>query len=129
MHGATNSNQRTTRIILKENISDIEWFASPRDIWKLYKWMDDKGDKNFRKVIGLNAPFIKLANNKRWAYAGYKGGSEPGVLEMAYLLENKKGKRYCFYMGQNILDKPVNQEVFFALVKGVLKFLEGSPQK
>ncbi len=105
-------------------IKEIEWFATPNDICRLYNWMDRKKSKHLRSILGQNTPFIDSKKSKRWSYVGYKGGSEPGVLEMAYLLEDKKGETYCLYIGQNQTHHSVNQENFFALVKGVLRFLE-----
>ena len=105
-------------------IEEIEWFASPRDICGLYQWMDNKNDKEFRNVIGINTPFVDLKTSKRWSYAGFKGGSEPGVLELSYLLEDKNGERYCFYIGQNNPRKDIDQGKFYGLTEGILNFLD-----
>lgn len=116
--------KRLEKWYLPKYNEEIEWFANSKDICRLYEWMDTKKDKNLRKVLGLNTPFINIKKSKRWSYAGYKGGSEPGVLEMAYLLEDNKGERYCLYIGQNHGKKEINQEQFFSLVEGFFNFLE-----
>lgn len=105
-------------------IDTIEWFATPQDICNLYRWMENSGDKKIRKILSSNTPFIDLKKSNKWAYAGYKGGSEPGVLEMAYLLEDKSGEKYCLYIGNNNKKESIDQNNFFALVEGVFSFLE-----
>lgn len=102
----------------------IEWFASANNICDLLDWSDKQKNSKFRKVIGLNTPFIDLKKSKRWSYAGYKGGSEPGVLEMSYLLEDKKGERWCLYIGQNSETHSFDESKFFAFVEGIIKFLD-----
>lgn len=103
----------------------IEWFASANNICDLYDWMDKQKNPGMREVISANTPFIDLKKSKRWKFAGYKGGSEPGVLEMAYLLEDKKGQRWCFYMGQSSQTEAFPQGPFFSIVEGIFKFLDG----
>src|SRR3546814_14418233 len=43
-----------------------------------------------RRILGLN-PGIPADAASHWAYVGYKGGSEPGVLAMTLLLHAKSG--------------------------------------
>src|SRR3546814_9000798 len=47
-----------------------------------------------RRILGLN-PGIPADAASHWAYVGYKGGSEPGVLDMTLLLHAKSGGWYA----------------------------------
>lgn len=105
-------------------IEKIQWYASPRNICSLYQKLDDSSDAKFRSIMNIRTPFIDIKKSKRWVYAGYKGGSEPGVLNMAYLLEDIQGTRYCLFIGQNDKKNPIKEIEFTRLVKGIFHFLE-----
>ena len=63
-------------------IEDLEWFGSPLDLCnvlvRLYK------DEEAARIISLN-PGIEDEQGI-WSYIGFKGGSEPGVLGLAWYL-------------------------------------------
>jgi len=99
-------------------ISSIEWFSSASDICNLLKKLKDTKSKNILKILSYNAPFV---TNGLSDYAGYKGGSEPGVLYMSYLLR-KNDKWSCFIASQNNTEKAINQDKFFSIIEGSLKF-------
>ena len=72
-------------------IDTIEWFASPTDLlWLLSHLKAQKNDEALA-IMGIN-PGLSPAAAKKWRYIGYKGGSEPGVISMSYLLQSPSGK-------------------------------------
>jgi Beta-lactamase enzyme family len=74
-----------------EMIDKIEWFASPNDIANLLKYIYDHSTagegKRVRDILSVN-PGLSMDKSK-WEYIGYKGGSEPGVLNLSFLLQAK----------------------------------------
>jgi hypothetical protein len=102
---------------------EIEWFSTPENICHLFAWFFKNPSKESLEILGTNIPYIEKKSS-RWNVMGYKGGSEPGVLEMAYYLEDKKGQGHCLYMGQNDTEKTISTERFDAIIKGVLGLLE-----
>ncbi len=75
-------------------IERIEWFASPADLARALRWFRDQGasaaGREALRILAINpGPAGDLGN--ALAYAGYKGGSEPGVLSMAVLVKDKAG--------------------------------------
>ena len=64
----------------------IEWFASSTELADLILSM--KGEP----VLAVNPGVIE--DNKKWRYIGYKGGSEPGVIQYTQLLKSKSGEWY-----------------------------------
>ena len=69
-------------------IDTLEWFASPADLCAAMTTLRDQGGKP-----GLGPVLDILAVNPgmpvdsgRWPYVGFKGGSEPGVLQLTWLL-------------------------------------------
>lgn len=71
-------------------IDSIEWFASPADLVRVLGALRRREDPRVRAVLGV-APNLDAAQQKRFAYAGYKGGSESGVLSLNWLLRSKAG--------------------------------------
>lgn len=87
-------------------IQEIEWFASANDLIRALDWIrratanDDTG----RGVLGINDGGIDATP---WKWVGFKGGSEPGVLELAWLLERKDGAWFSVCAGWNNPDAAV----------------------
>jgi hypothetical protein len=89
-------------------------------------WLASKNSSQLRQVLSKNVPFLGDVGKEssHWAYAAYKGGSEPGVLSMTFLLENKNGKRGCFAMSANNSRRPISLYRFMDIAKKALKFAE-----
>ncbi|MBK9433491.1 MAG: hypothetical protein IPN50_14205 [Sphingomonadales bacterium] len=62
-------------------------------------------------------PGMGAAPRKDWKYIGYKGGSEPGVMSMSYLLRGKNGKWYVATGSWNDTEKEVDQGKFANLME------------
>jgi hypothetical protein len=106
-------------------ISQLEWFATTPENCEAMFWLADQNNQQVRSILSKNVPIIDLASpNSHWAYAGFKGGSEPGVLSMTFLLESKKGNRACFAMSWNNESEAVSQNRFMDIVGKALKFAE-----
>lgn len=99
-------------------IREIEWFSSANEMCKLYEELDRVKSENIRKILSYNTPFV---TKDIASYAGYKGGSEPGVLAMTYILE-KGSKKYCFIAAQNNSKESIKEGHFFSLIEGALKY-------
>ncbi|MEL1250259.1 serine hydrolase [Aurantiacibacter gilvus] len=69
------------------NLIDIEWFASPTDIARLLQRLAALEDDTALGVLAVN-PSMSDSMQGAWDYAGYKGGSEPGVLNLTWLLRD-----------------------------------------
>ncbi len=82
----------------KPNRLGIEWYASPADLARLMDWLRRNTETGpaaeARRILGIN-PGIPADAAAHWAYVGYKGGSEPGVLDMTLLLRAKSGGWYA----------------------------------
>ena len=79
---------------------DIEWFASPADLAKLFAHMRKTADPKVFDIMAISpsaTPTIKA----NWDYIGFKGGSEPGVLNLTWLLTDKAGRDWMLTLGWN----------------------------
>lgn len=69
----------------------IEWFLSSLDLARTMDWLRRHSESGpgaeARRILSINPGLGAAA--KSYAYAGYKGGSEPGVINMTLLLQRK----------------------------------------
>lgn len=75
------------------HIDSVEWFASAADLVRTMDWLRRNGDDTARAILAINSgagPQLREAV----AYLGYKGGSEPGVLNLTWLVRNRAGVWY-----------------------------------
>lgn len=70
------------------NVIEIEWFASPTDLARLLQRLAALEDDTALGVLSVN-PSMSDSMQGEWDYAGYKGGSEPGVLNLTWLLRDE----------------------------------------
>ncbi|WP_343518362.1 serine hydrolase [Sphingomonas sp.] len=96
---------------------DIEWFASPRDEAAVMNWLRTSGGAQALAILAVNPGTPSAA---LFDYAGYKGGSEPGVIFMSWLVRTKKGNWYAVTGGWTRKDAAVNERGFALLMNRVL---------
>ena len=80
-------------------IEDIEWFASMADERALMRVLAALPDDTARQIMTVN-PVFDEKETADWDYVGYKGGSEPGVLNMSWLLRDHAGRWYMLAISQ-----------------------------
>lgn len=101
-------------------IDTVEWYASATDLCHAMDWLrsaKDRGEKG-RAIMSINSGL--LFNEDTWQYVGYKGGSEPGVLDMTFLLQSVDGRWYAVSVGWNNPTAPLDENKFFGLVQRIL---------
>jgi beta-lactamase class A len=98
------------------SIDTIEWFASPNDLVTLMRHIRMQRDDQMLSIMAINDG-LNPAAAKGWQYAGYKGGSEPGVISMSYLLRSPAGKWYVATGSWNDTKAEVDKSKFAALME------------
>jgi hypothetical protein len=101
-----------------KHIQQIEWFASPRDICKTMQHLNKVASSQAKKILSLNTPLLPAKH--QLSYAGFKGGSEPGVLTLNYLLKTADGNTHCIQLGANNSTKPLNEQALMRTAEGLL---------
>jgi len=103
-------------------IAELEWFASPNDLIRAMDWvrrhMDGAAGVELRAILSKNPGIPDAAAH--WRYVGYKGGSEPGVLTMAFLLQASDGGWTALAAGVNDPDKDIDTLQFTGLMTRAL---------
>ena len=105
-------------------IDRLEWFASAADLCRLMDWFRRKDDAVALGLMGINRGLD--VPEDRFPYAGYKGGSEPGVLNLTWLLRAADGTEYALSAGWNDPGKALDEKRFFELVQSAIHLL-GKP--
>ncbi|MCM0001360.1 MAG: serine hydrolase [Erythrobacter sp.] len=98
---------------------DIEWFASPADLARLFAWMRRTADPDAFTIMAIN-PSATDAIKANWQYVGFKGGSEPGVLNLTWLLTDKRGRDWVLALGWNNPAAVVDEGKLEAIAQRIL---------
>ena len=72
----------------------VEWFASPLAMARTLDWLRVHGDATARAILAVNAG-TDPATVARFGYVGFKGGSEPGVVTLNYLVRTQDGRWFA----------------------------------
>jgi beta-lactamase class A len=102
-------------------IDAVEWFASADDLVRTLDWIRRSGDKTALDILAINPGLPAASVN--FAYLGYKGGSESGVLAMAFLVRRKDGSWAAAAAVWNDPAAPVAEARLAALMSPLLTFL------
>ncbi len=105
-------------------IREIEWFGSTNNLCSAMRVLRDKNSVEVSKILSQSVPFINIGATSHWKYGGYKGGSEPGVLTMTYLLQSQSSEWGCVSIAWHNEKSNLNHWIFFDLVRKVLKISE-----
>lgn len=110
-------------------IDRIEWFASAREccctMADLRRLSRQAGLETLRPVLGAN-PGLPL-DKQVWPVFFYKGGSEPGVLNLTWLLERRDGRVFVVSFILNDTRRPIDQDEALSLAGAALKLLARQP--
>ena len=97
---------------------DVEWFASAEDLRKLFLYMMMKGDPRALEVLSINAGLPDAVADK-WQHIAFKGGSEPGVLHLTWLLQDEAGEWHLLNLAWNNPTAPVDQDTLTLIAQRI----------
>lgn len=100
-------------------IDRVEWFASPADMARTLNWLRLHGDATTRAILAVNPGMLPAAAGS-FRYAGFKGGSETGVISLNYLVENKAGEWFAVTGNWHDENAPVSELTFVSLMNRAL---------
>jgi len=96
-------------------IDSLEWFASAADLVRTMDWLRRHGDDTARAILAIN-PGAGPAVRSDFVYFGYKGGSEPGVLNLTWLTRNRAGTWHVVTGSWNNPAAVLDEGQFFGLM-------------
>lgn len=104
-------------------IQTVEWFASPADIVRTLDWLRRSGDRTALDLLAIN-PGLGRALAGDYGYFGFKGGSEPGVLNLSFLLRTRSGRWIAVSATWNDESKAVDEPRFAALMSRLIALMK-----
>jgi hypothetical protein len=95
---------------------DVEWLVSGEDMADLMRRIRELDDPTAREIMAVST---SIPDNLRgdWQYIGFKGGSEPGVINLSWLLQNHAGEWHVVTLSWNNSDAAVDRAAFSALAR------------
>ncbi len=104
---------------------DIEYFADGADLCNVMARLAKDGNYDVSsevlKVLGTNAGVP--VDKAQWKYMGFKGGSEPGVINLTFLGQRADDRWFVVAMTVNDKTKAINEANVANAAIGALKIL------
>jgi beta-lactamase class A len=94
---------------------EVEWYASAADMVRAMDWIRRNGDETTKAILAINSGLGPQLRGEL-AYVGYKGGSEPGVLNLTWLVRNRAGGWQVITGSWNNPDSPLEEQRFIGLI-------------
>ena len=109
-------------------VDSIEWFASASDLARTVDWIRVQTESDaasalmqLRNALAINRGLSISPKQFRWV--GFKGGSEPGAINMTYLLQSADGTWYALAATWNDPARALDESAFAALVQRTIYVL------
>jgi beta-lactamase class A len=106
-------------------IDTLEWFATPDDLCRAMGTLWQRAQKEPAKplldVLAKN-PGIEL-DKTAWPYVGFKGGSEPGVMNLTFLARRADDKWFVVVVTANAPAGAVEPGAVVGVAEGVFQLL------
>lgn len=100
-------------------IDTLEWFASGRDLASLMRRIVALDDPTARRIMAID-PALPEGRREDWRYVGYKGGSEPGVLNLTWLLQDQEGEWRILTLSWNNPEAPLDAGALEPIAQRIL---------
>ena len=102
-------------------IDSIEWFASASDLARAMDWLRRNTEPPqgaaglLRGALAIN-PGLSISETQ-FPWIGFKGGSEPGVLNLTFLLRRADGAWFAVVATWNDASQALDEQAFMPLVQ------------
>jgi hypothetical protein len=103
-------------------IDTVEWFASASDFVRVMDWLRLHADDTAKGILAINGGLPPQAQSAL-RYAGFKGGSEPGVANLTWLVQTRSGAWYALSTGWNNPAAPVDPTRLAGLAARAIQLL------
>ena len=107
-------------------IDTLEWFASPAETARILDWLRKEGGETPLSLLAVN-PGIDPATRGKFDYVGFKGGSEPGVVTLNFLVRRKDGRWLAISAGWHRNDAGVDDNRLIMLMTRALVLVSDAP--
>jgi hypothetical protein len=104
-------------------IATVEWFASAADLVRTLDWLRLSGDRTALDLLAIN-PGLGRGLAGDYGYFGFKGGSEPGVLNLSFLVRTRSGRWIAVSATWNDESGAIDEPRFAALMSRLLALMK-----
>ena len=104
-------------------IEDIEWYASMQDERRLMRVLAELPGHTAREIMAVTTSLTD-AEEAEWSYVGYKGGSEPGVLNLSWLLRDDAGQWHMLAVSHMDPTGEIDTSTLMMIAKRILALAE-----
>ena len=118
----TREQLNVARFASPTGIDTIEWFVSTADLVRVMDWLRVNGDDSARAILAIS-PGVDAGTAREFAYLGYKGGSEAGVINMTFLVRDRAGAWHAVAGSWNDPAAAVDNSRFAGLMARALRQL------
>jgi hypothetical protein len=113
-----------------QHIDTVEWFASATDLSTVMLFLRDMAASDFAlqpllEILSLETQ-IPL-DGETWPYAGFKGGSEMGVLHGTWLLRRHDNRWFTLSIGFNDPEQALDMEAAVGVMAAAFAQLAATP--
>ncbi len=110
-----------------ERIEELEWFASPNDVLRIYEYLLNHSQRGAgaqtRSILSIH-PEPTWIDRSRWDFIHHKSGGEPGVLNFNYLLHSRSNGMWYLVTGTwNDAQHPLRVSTFESLLRRAIQLL------
>ena len=109
-------------------VDSIEWFASASDLARTMDWIrvQTEGDAassqmQLREALAINRGLA--ISPRQFPWVGFKGGSEPGAINLTYLLKAADGEWFALAATWNDPSRALDERAFAAVVQRTIYVL------
>ena len=104
---------------------DIEWFASTSDLCNVMATLGGRAqfEPESELLQALSQSTGIPIQDEAFKYVGFKGGSEPGVMSLAWLVQRNDGRWFVVAMTVNDTAKALDDQAILSAAEGVLKLV------
>jgi beta-lactamase class A len=111
------------------HVADVEWLASAADLCRAMRYLRDQTAAGSpaapaRAVLAVN-PGLAV-DPAAWPYVGFKGGSEPGVMDLTFLLRSARGHWFALSLTWNDPAAAVDEARLIGLATAAMRLLAKS---
>ncbi|MGE0308568.1 MAG: serine hydrolase [Acidimicrobiia bacterium] len=110
-------------------IDSIEWFATPAEIVAAHAWLDayrsKPGYEALDTILGSN-PGVPVSTDV-WSSSAFKGGSEPGVVFLGWLLHRNDGRVFSVVVSASDTRAAVDELEAASIGQGIIELLGEQP--
>jgi hypothetical protein len=106
-------------------IDDVEWFATPAEVASAHLWLDAYRDRQgfepLAAVVGTNS-YVRL-DPTVWPESSFKGGSEPGLVLLGWLLHRADGRRFVVVVAASNPDAAIDELRVASISQGIIDLI------